>query len=198
LAYAQFLSKQNLWSIPIPDSGPISAAAATPVTTGAQTIEGVSVTRDGRWVAFDSNRSGNQDIYKMPRVGGSPVQLTKDPHDDFLPSWSRDGKSIAFYSFRNGNRDLYVMSSDGSNQQQITSDPAEERYPDWSPDGQNLVFYSDQTGTQEVYIVSKLNGVWGKPRQLTSSNGALFPRWSPDGQRIAYIDLLNGLMTISP
>src|SRR5262245_23192872 len=99
LAYAQFLSKQNLWSIPIPDSGPISAAAATPVTTGAQTIEGVSVTRDGRWIAFDSNRSGNQDIYKMPRAGGSQVQLTKDPHDDFLPSWSRDGKSIAFYSF---------------------------------------------------------------------------------------------------
>jgi Tol biopolymer transport system component len=198
LACSVFLTKSNLWSLPIPKSGPISPSEAKPMTTGAQTIEGFRVARDGAWIAFDSNRSGNQDIYKIPRTGGIPQQLTSDPSDDFVPSWSPDGKSIAFFSFRNGSRDIYVMDADGRNQQRITSDPADERYPDWSPDGQDLTFFSKKTGHLEIYVVSKRNGAWGQPRQVTSSNGAQFPRWSPDGRTIAYVDLVNGVSVISP
>ena len=198
LAYSLFLSKANLWSLALPESGPVSPAEAKPVTTGAQSIEGVSITRDGKWIAFDSNRSGNQDIYRIPREGGQPEQLTTDPSDDFLPAWSRDGHSIAFHSFRNGNRDIYVMSADGTGQQQVTSDPAQERYPQWSPDGRSLTFFSDKTRRQEIYTVTRENGGWGQPRQLTSSEGAQVPRWSPDGESIAYIDLVKGLSVISP
>ena len=198
LAYTLFLTKANLWSLPIPKSGPISPLGVTPITTGAQTIEGVRVTRDGTWIAFDSNRSGNQDIYRMLRTGGIPEQLTTDPSDDFLPSWSPDGKTIAFHSFRNGSRNIYVMDADGTNQQQITSDPAHERYPDWSPDGQSLTFFSNKTGHLEVYVVSKRNGAWGQPLQVTSSEGAQFPRWSPDGRTVAYVDVVNGVSVMSP
>jgi Tol biopolymer transport system component len=198
LAYSLFLTKANLWSRPIPKSGPISPSDATPLTTGAQTIEGVRVTRDGSWIVFDSNRSGNQDIYKMSRRGGTPQQLTTDPSEDFLPSWSPDAKSIAFHSFRNGNRDIYVMNADGTNQQQITSDQAHEFWPDWSLDGQNLTFYSNKTGHNEVYVVSKRNAAWRQPQQVTSSKGAQVPRWSPDGRTIAYVDVVNGVSVISP
>jgi eukaryotic-like serine/threonine-protein kinase len=199
LAYAKFLLKSNLASLPIPKAGTVSSATAVLLTTGAQTIEGVNISRDRKWIVYDSNRSGNMDIYKMLSVGGSEAQLTHSPQDDFQPNLSPDGQFIAFYSFRNGNRDIYMMSADGTDEQQVTNDPAQERYPDWSPDGRSLVFFSDKTGQQEVYRVSQENGKWGLPVQLTfTENGAMNPRWSPDGKTIVYGDILKGLSLISP
>jgi TolB protein len=199
LVYAEFLNRSNLWSLPIPKSGRANLDEAKALTTGEQIIEGVGVSEDSNWIAFDSNRSGNQDIYKMPRWGGEPIRLTDDPKDEFSPTWSPDNKSIAVHSFRTGNRDIYVMNADGSGRHQITSDPAHERYPDWSPDGQSLTFLSDKTGRQQVHVISKRNDSWGEPRQITwSKEHALFPRYSPDGRTIAYIDSASGLSVMSP
>jgi Tol biopolymer transport system component len=198
LVYLTFLRKGNLWSIPIPETGPVSVALAQQLTSGSQIIEGVSASRDGKWLTYDSNMSGNQDVYRMLRASGQVEQLTTHPQDDFQPSWSGDGKFIAFHTLRNGNRDIYAMAADGSELQQVTSDRAQERYPDWSPDGQSLAFLSDKTGRQEVYVSSRQNGVWGQPRQLTFSKGVPSARWSPDGNTIAYTDLIEGLRVISP
>lgn len=198
LAYSVFTYTANIWSIRIPKGEILSISEAQPVTEGNQAIEGIGVSPDGQWLAFDSNRSGNQDIYKMPVAGGEYEQLTKHPSDDFLPSYSPDGKEIAFYSFRKGNRDIHLMTSDGGSIRQLTDDPAQERYPDWSPDGNQLVFYSDKTGSQELYVISRESKdlEWGTPRQLTFSGG-LYCRWSPDGHLIAYISG-NSLQVISP
>ena len=194
LLYSMFLAKANLWSVTIPESGSISATGAQPVTTGSQMIEGISVTRDGAWIGFDSNLRGNQDIYKMRRGTGKVEQLTTHPSDDFIGSWSPDRQSIAFYSHRNGSRDIYVMSADGTHERQITNDSAQESHPDWSPTSDGLVFFSNKTGRDELFIVTKEKGTWGTPRQLTK-DGGIFPSWSHDGRQVAYIS--NGLRVIS-
>ena len=188
LAYAVFRYDANIWSIRIPSRGTISVSEAQPVTAGSQVIEGLGVSADGRWLVYDSNRSGNQDIYRVELPDGVPEQLTTDPADDFLPSWSPDGQEIAFYSFRHGSRDLHVMTAEGGSLQRLTDDPAQERYPDWSPDGNQLVFYSDKSGRQEIYVIARedRSSGWGEPRQLTFDGGQV-PRWSPDGRWIAYI-----------
>jgi serine/threonine protein kinase len=198
LAYSVFTYTANIWSIRIPKGETISISEAQPVTEGNQAIEGIGVSPDGQWLAFDSNRSGNQDIYKIPVTGGEYEQLTKHHSDDFLPSYSPDKKEIAFYSFRKGNRDIHLMTSDGGSIRQLTDDPAQERYPDWSPDGNQLVFYSDKTGSQELYLISRESKdlEWGTPRQLTFDGGH-YCRWSPDGHLIAYISG-NSLRVISP
>jgi Tol biopolymer transport system component len=200
LAYSEFTYSSNIWSIKIPNEGSISVSEANPVTEGNQAIEGIGISPNGKWIAFDSNRSGNQDIYKMPVSGGELEQLTTHPSDDFLPSWSPDGKEIVFYSFREGNRDIHLMTADGGSIQQLTNDPAQERYPDWSPDGKQIVFNSDKTGSQEIYVLSRQKeGIdWGVPKQLTFDGGA-YPRWSPDGSLIAYSSYpVGSLRVISP
>jgi Tol biopolymer transport system component/tRNA A-37 threonylcarbamoyl transferase component Bud32 len=187
LAYSVLTTKQNIWSHPIPENGPVSVREATPVTTGNQAIEGINVSPDGQWLVFDSNRSGNQDIYKIPLGGGEPLQLTTDPADDFIPAFSPDGKEIAFYSFRTGNRDIFVMSSEGGTEHQLTRSPASDQYPIWSPEGQKISFQSDRSGRMEVYVISadlaELEG--GTPLPLTSQGG-MYAKWSPDGTSIAY------------
>ena len=70
LAYSVYTSHANVWAIPIPTNGSVSVDRAIQVTTGNQTVEGMTLSPDGRWLYFDSDRSGNADIYRMPLGGG--------------------------------------------------------------------------------------------------------------------------------
>ena len=70
LVYSTLLRRQNVWSIEIPRGAPVSGYDGETVTTGRQVIEGMAVSPDGRSLAFDSNRSGNQDLYIQPLNGG--------------------------------------------------------------------------------------------------------------------------------
>lgn len=190
LSYSVLTTKQNIWSIPIPEEGPVSVTEATPVTTGSQAIEGIHVSPDGQWLVFDSNRSGNQDIYKMPLEGGELVQLTTDPAEDFLPAWSPDMKEIVFYSYRTGNEDIYVVSAEGGTPRQLTNDPGRDKYPDWSPDGKKIAFQSNRSGQFEIFVLSvEKDELSGGASQLLTSAGGL-PKWSPDGAFVAFSSVL--------
>jgi Tol biopolymer transport system component len=64
----------------------------------------VDVTRDGRWIAFRSDRVGNQDLWKQRIDGSEPVRLTSDHALEWDPNWSPDGTTLSFYSNRSGTR----------------------------------------------------------------------------------------------
>ena len=187
LAYADFADYANLWSLPIPERGPVSAAKAQPLTTGHQSIEGMTVSPNGRWLVFDSDRDGHQAIYRVPVSGGEPEALSADSGDDFEPSWSADGRELAYYGFRQGHRRLFVMPADGGAPSPVTADSGNQRFPDWAPDGRHLVYHSDRTGRFELYVIERdAAGRWGAPRQLTREGGQE-ARWSPDGRAIVYV-----------
>jgi Tol biopolymer transport system component len=152
----------------------------------------VRVSADGQWLAFDSDRSGNMDIYKIRTDGTGLQQLTRNPADDFFPSWSADGRQIAFHSWRSGNRDSYVMSADGSAERLIAGGPAHEWAGAWSPDGSQLAFWSDRTGKRQIYVVPATGG---NPRQITSEGGVA-PAWSRDGKFVAYQGVDDALRVI--
>jgi len=184
LAYSAYTSHANVWAIPIPTDGPVSVDRATQVTMGNQTVESMTLSPDGRWLYFDSDRSGNADIYRMPLGGGEPQQLTTSPADDFSPNVSPDGRWVAFHSLRFGTRDIFVMSAEGGEAQRVTDDPGEEGLPIWSPDGRSLSYQLTGTDTRDgLYVISRdESGRWGPPRQVWSHPNA--GRWSPDGRAL--------------
>lgn len=51
---------------------------------------------NGRWLAFDSTRSGNSDIWVIAFGGSTAVRITSDPGTDLDPTWSGDGTTIAY------------------------------------------------------------------------------------------------------
>lgn len=153
LVYAAEVMRSNIWSAPIASAERAPARELRQVTFGDQEIECISVSRDGSWLLYDSNKSGNQDIYKIPVAGGEPIQLTTDLADDFCGMTSPDGREIAFYSFRpDGNRRVYTMLADGGRQQPALDGGARDQQwaPDWSPDGRQLAFTSSATGTRHI------------------------------------------------
>ena len=186
LAYALFTATSNIWSLPIPDGTPTSAASAVPLTSGTQIIENVTVSYEGRWLVFDSNVAGNADLYRMPVTGGEPERLTTDPGDDFAPTLSPDGTQVAFHSWRSGSRDLWVQPLDGRPLQHVTTGPEQEWTPEWSPDGRALMYLSGAgLENRSLWTVRRrADGSWGTPtRRFTPGTS---PDFSPDGRLVTY------------
>src|SRR5688500_20332609 len=92
-------------SYPVSATGSRAVNQARQITAAGERIEMPSVSPDGQWLAFDSDRNGNSDIYKVRTDGTGLEQLTHDAADDFRPMWSPDGRRIAFHSWRGGTRD---------------------------------------------------------------------------------------------
>src|SRR6187431_329710 len=55
---------------------------------------------DGRWVAFTSDRFGNNDVFIVPATGGEPKQLTFSTVADTVLNWMPDGKGILIATSR--------------------------------------------------------------------------------------------------
>jgi serine/threonine-protein kinase len=182
VAYSVVNTRVGIWSIPIPASGSISLREAKQITNGSERIESVSMSHDGKWLAFDSDRSGNSDIYKMHPDGTGLEQLTRDIADDFRPRWSGDDKTISFHTFRGGTRDVYAMNADGSDQHLVVGGPAHEWADSWSPDGKWMAYMSDRVvpGRQDLFIMPVASG----PAKHIGIGGAT--AWTPDGKSIAW------------
>ncbi|MFL5403829.1 MAG: hypothetical protein ACJ8BF_13540, partial [Gemmatimonadales bacterium] len=172
----------NIWSVAIPQSGIVRLSRAEPVTTGSQEIEAFDVSADGRWLVFDSDRSGIQQLYRMPLQGGEVEQLTNAAEPSMAPRVSGDGREIAYHTFRNGTRQLFVLPAQGGTPIQVTHDSAQNRMAFWSPDGRSLLFQRDAfMPAQQSGIVSRdSQGRWGDPRPLLQGGDVPVP--APDGR----------------
>ena len=196
LAYSAFTETSNVWSLPTPTGAPVSVGQAEPVTVGNQTIENFDVSPDGRWLVFDSNRNGVQQIFRVRLSGGEPEQLTNDSSDVFFPAISPDGREIAFHGFRQGRRQIFVMPAAGGQAVQVTKVVGDERAASWDPSGRRLALQRDFSGDDpRIDVVTRdADGRWSEPRSL-AANVRLGDRslrcaantpgkWSPDGRWI--------------
>jgi eukaryotic-like serine/threonine-protein kinase len=186
LAYAVYSARANIWSLPIPSGAPITADRAIPVTSGTQVIEAMHVSRDGRWLLYDSDLRGNSDIYRISVNGGPAEQLTDDPADEFAPDLSPDGRAITYHSWRTGTRDIEVKPLDGGPVERVTATPAQESYPRWSPDGRAIAFINQVTPFSLLVTRKDSSGRWSTPTLIASK--AVGDAWSPDGSSLAYDD----------
>ena len=95
---------------------------------------------DGSRIVFQSNRSGNAQIWLMNRDGSEVMMLTDVPGEGAeTPAWSPDGRLIAYATYVGpDNNDVFVMKADGSEQTRVTSGPGNDGHPHWSADGQRI------------------------------------------------------------
>ena len=189
IAYTTFRQSANLYSVALGTGASISVAQARALTSGQQTIEAMDVSPDGKWIAFDSDRGGQQDIFRVQTDGrGETERVISSPTDDFHPAWSPDGRSLAFYRIRDGVRRGAVVAATGGPVRFIGPDGGglEEHSPAWSPDGKQLLFHRFNKAQPDLYAIEKTgDSTWSEPRRLTDKGG-IWPAFSPSGRDVAY------------
>jgi eukaryotic-like serine/threonine-protein kinase len=195
VAYAAYSSTANVWALPIPASPPVSPAAAVPMTSGNQTVEGVRVSPDGRWLVYDSDLSGNSDVYRVPLTGGAAERLTSGPSDEFRGALSPDGRELAYHSFATGSRNIFLRPLDGGPVRQLTRSSGQLAMANWSPDGTALAFF-DMTTSDVLVMRRDARGRWGAPRFVGGRGWRA--EWSPDGRTIAFVSPGSGGIGLVP
>jgi Tol biopolymer transport system component len=147
----------------------VESGEETPLTETTEHWDSTpSFSADGESILFESNRSGEFELYRMPADGGEAVTVTESPGIDTSAKESPDGSQIAFVSNRDEDFEIFVMDADGSNVRQLTNNDARDGCPQWSPDGQRFVFYSERDGDPEIYT---MNADGTDQRRLTTSPG---------------------------
>ena len=140
---------------------------------------------DGKWIAYNSGRSGVSGLFRKPSDGsGAEELLISDGSQALVPAdWSRDGKFL-FYQRGIGSKwDVWALPLEGEwKPQRVQAQGAQAHL---SPDGRWLAYTSTETPGGEVYVVPF--GA-GQGRWQVSTNGGSLPQWSKDGKSLYYLD----------
>ena len=106
------------------------------------------------WIAFTSNRDGNQEIYKVRPDGTGLTNLTRNPANDHSPSGLTGGRLLAFVTDRDGNSEIYTMTDDGGFLTNITGSSSQDLNPALDKNGKWVAFTTDRDGNLEVYVIN--------------------------------------------
>ena len=190
LAYSVATYHANIWKVPLPKSGTISSRGALPVTNDLQTIEALDVSPDGQWIAFDSDRQGVQQLFRMPLSGGPVQQITRDSNPAFKPFFSPDGKSVTYHSVIKGLRRVFIVGIEGGRPVQVSPGTVpDERNPSWSPDGQRIAWQlPDFAGGLAQVATRDSRGRWHAAPPIAFPQGRLAIAWADQGTALLGFD----------
>jgi Tol biopolymer transport system component len=140
-------------------------------------------------IAFESDRTGNSEIWVMDPDGSNAVQLTHDGATDSLPSISPDGHTVVYQQTVAGVNQIWAIDGDGSNPRQLTTQGSNLQ-PTFSPDGTKIAFDSTRSGSSQLWV---MNADGSGQTRITNTNGNVGgSSWSPDGSQIAVSDDSSG------
>lgn len=163
----------------------------TQLTTETGLAHQPSISPDGKFVAYSSDRGGEGRldicVQQLPR--GKPIRLTGEDGNSYEPSFSPDGSQIAFVSDRAGaylnGSGIYVIPALGGEAIRIVD---QGRRPRFSPDGKWIAYWvGARHSAGSVYVVPSGGGA---PREVipphlrSGSSHSRSPIWTPDGEHL--------------
>jgi len=149
------------------------------------------VSPNGTKIVYQSNRTGNEEIWLYDINQNTEIQLTNHSKRDRVPEWSKNGKEIVFVSDRSGVFQLLLMNIDGKNVRQLTKDTvdmpvlgqnASNAAPRYSPDGSRLGYVVKHAEGPTLRIVQ----ADGKNPISTEIHGIISFDWYKDNDHIVY------------
>jgi len=184
LIYVRSFQDLNIWRIDMPAPG--MPATSPPVLAIASTRRDFipHVSPDGRRVVFNSDRSGESEIWVADLDGSNAIRLTSMGLIPGFARFSPDGKTVAFHTNPEGHGDIFVVPSGGGKPRLLIDHPATDTFASFSHDGQWIYFSSSRTRGPTIW---KLPASGGEAVRVSKGPGLLSIE-SRDGAYLYYGD----------
>jgi Tol biopolymer transport system component len=169
---------------------PIGEARFENLTDFDATEQAAAVSRDGKFVAFLSNRDGQTDVWVTQVGSGHFNNLTHGSMPELVnPSvrvlgFSPDGSQVTFWarkpSGQNGVIGVWAVPTLGGQSRPYLEGAAEF---DWSPDGSRLAYHTTAPG-DPLFVSNTTTPPPGPIFTAPTGLHSHFPLWSPDNRYI--------------
>lgn len=166
LVYVQVEDNANIWRVDLKSGTTRSLLAPTSRDQAAPTIS-----PDGKRIAFESDRSGAQEVWVANLDGSDAVQLSNFHALTGSPRWSPDGRRIAFDSRVTGEAALYLVDPSTALSRRIFTNGIPASVPTWSADGKWIYFTSVSSQSFEHDSIYKVAAEGGTPELVTRTHG---------------------------
>jgi Tol biopolymer transport system component/DNA-binding winged helix-turn-helix (wHTH) protein len=180
LVFKQNHTNTNIWRVDLLNP----KLQAEKVVASSRVQVSPNYSPDGTKIAFESNRSGSNEIWVCDADGSNAVQLTSfGILVTGTPRWSPDGRQIVFDSRAGHEANLYTIDPRGSTPRKLSIDIRGNSMPSWSHDGKWIYFVNgDDIGSPKIW---KVPSEGGHAVQLASHPGR-WPLESSDGRFIYF------------
>lgn len=145
---------------------------------------------DGAWIAFESDRDGDFEVYVIRADGTGLRQLSRNRVADRMPAWSADGKSLRFMSDSLGQQHQWFEVPITGGTPRPFHPPLANPDSVQRADGK-LVVYAASSGGGPPTPHGRAQAVFVKsggtaPRRVSPPGHAEEPRLSPDGSWLVF------------
>lgn len=147
-------------------------------------VGSASISSDGSLVAFDSDATGEKEIYILQMKSAEISKRTQGAGDKSDPRFSPDGASI-LYVVCAETCNIWTMPTLGGDAKPLV---AHASGADWSPDAKRLIYARELSGEPASLWVRDLDS--GTEKEVYQSNFEEITcvRWSPEGQWVFFYD----------
>lgn len=184
LVYANVRLNADIWRLPVSSLTGIPNGEPEPLIVSTREESRGAWSPDGTMVAFNSDRTGDMNIWIFSLSDSAVHQMTHGTGGDFQPIWSPDGRQLIFFSARSGKPEIWVVERASGELCQLTKDLSLNINPFFSPDGKYVVYHSDAAGRLEPWI---MNNDGTQQRKLADMEVmGHFMRWSGDGKSVIF------------
>ena len=159
--------REGAWDVGVLSLQGPGEPASTPLLTGPFNERNAEVSPQGRWLAYESDESGQYEIYvrPFPNVEGGRWQISVN--GGTRPLWSRDGRELFFVTLDGRLMSVPVQTDSGftpGNPSLLLADThlgpsvggSPGRNYDVSPDGQRFLMIKEGEGSEDASAAPRI------------------------------------------
>lgn len=171
----------------------VDGRTLTQVTSDPASEVQPTLSPDGQYVAFASNRTGSWEIYVCTVRGTGLRQITRGGGQNLHPSWSPDGRRLVYccLSARSNQWELWITDVSVPGPRQFIGTGL---FPAWSPKEDLIAFQRPRGVGDRLYAIWTVRLTGGEASLPTLVAGApdaayVSPAFSADGRSLAFASI---------